>query len=237
MPFPVTRSLAAVVLVACVAGAGAGYAIAAPSGRSSAAAQLTGSQLAARLVPASALPRGYQLVRRFSQDSGGRLETAAAKYDLATMSCAAINDDSGRAGFGESAFAEDAHFLNASGLPSTGLLQQVYQFRAGQAAASFWRGLRAIFIRCPGLGAATAPDQGKITQRVFAVRYGRGQAFEADVTVTGLPGGTVNTDTLVVVAGDDVFTVESLGYSRPVPADPPARTLMNELIARVQVAA
>ena len=56
MPFPVTRSLAAVVLVACVAGAAAGYAIAAPSGRSSAAARLTGSQLAARLVPASALP-------------------------------------------------------------------------------------------------------------------------------------------------------------------------------------
>jgi hypothetical protein len=237
MPFRVSRSWAAVVLVACATVATAGWAIAVPSSRSSAAVQLTGRQLAAALVPASALPGGYQLMRNSRQASGSRLETAAARYDLATMSCAAISDDNGRAGFGESAFAEDAHFLNASGLPSTGLLQQVYQFRAGQAAASFWRGLRATFIRCPGLGAATAPDQGKITQRVFAVRYGRGQAFEADVTVTGLPGGTVNTDTLVVVAGDDVFTVESLGYSRPVPADPPARTLMNELIARVQVAA
>jgi hypothetical protein len=186
--------------------------------------------------PGVRLSPGYQLVRRFSQDSGSRLEPAAAKYDLATMSCAAINDANGRAGFGESAFAQDAHFLNASGLPGTALLQQVYQFSAARAAASFWRGLRAIFIRCPALGAATAPDPGKITQRVFAVRYGRAQAFEADGTITR-PGSTVNIATLVVVAGADVFAVELFGFSRPVPADPSARTLMSELIARVQAAA
>lgn len=236
MPFRVTRRWAAVMLVACAAGATAGWAIAVPSSRSSAAVQLTGRQLAALLVPASALPRGYQPVGRFRQDSGGWPETAAAKYDLATMSCAAINDDNGRAGFGESALAEVGYVLNVSGLPSTGLFQQVYQFRTTKAAASYWRGLHAIFIRCPALGDATSPDQPRITQRVFAVRYGRGQAFEADTTATGLPGGAVNTATLVVVAGDDVFTVGVLGYGRPVPADPSARTLMSELIARVQAA-
>jgi len=236
MPFRVTRRWAVVVLVACAAGTTVGWAIAVPSSRSSAAVQFTGRQLAALLVPVSALPRGYQPVGRFRQDSGGRLETAVAKYDLATMSCAAINDDNGRAGFGESALAEVGYFLNVSGLPSTGLFQQVYQFRTAKAATSFWRGLRAISIRCPGLGAAAAPDPGKITQRVFAVRYGRGQAFEANVTETGLPGGAVNTATLVVVAGDDIFTVEVGGYGRPVPADPSARTLMSELIARVQAA-
>jgi hypothetical protein len=233
----VTRSWAAVTLAACLAGVGAGCAVPAPAGQSPPAAQLAGRQLAGRLVPVSALPRGYQLMKPFSQDSGSRLETAAAKYDLATMSCAAIDDDNGRPGFGESAFAEDAHSLNASGLPSSELLQQVYQFRAAQAASSFWSGLRAIYTRCPGLGAATAPGPGKVTQRVFAVPYDRGQAFEADVTVTGRPGGTVNTATLVVVADDDVFAVELLGYIRPVPADPPARTLMSELITRVQAAA
>jgi hypothetical protein len=119
----VTRSWAAVVLVACLAGAGAGCAVPAPAGQSPAAAQLAGRQLADRLVPVSALPRGYQLMKPFSQDSGSRLETAAAKYDLATMRCAAIDDDNGRPGFGESAFAEDAHSLNASGLPSSELLQ------------------------------------------------------------------------------------------------------------------
>jgi hypothetical protein len=236
MPFRVTRSWAAVVLVACAAVACAGWAITVPSSRSAAPVQLTGWQLAALLVPVSALPRGYQVTRNIRLDSGSRLETAAARYDLATMSCAAISDDNGRAGFGESAFAEVGDVLNVQGIPGTALLQQVYQFRTATAAASFWHGLRAIFIRCPGLGAATAPDPGKITQRVLAVRYGRDQAFEADVTITGLPGGAVNTAFLVVVAGDDAFTVGITGYSRPVPADPSPRTLMSELIARVQAA-
>jgi hypothetical protein len=237
MPFRVTRSWAAVVLAACAAVAIAGSALAVPSSRSSAAAQLTGRQLSALLVPASALPRGYQLESNSRQDSGSRLETAAAKYDLATMSCAAINDDDGRAGFGESAFAE-VGYLKASALFSTatGLFQQVYQFRAAKAAASFWRGLRAITIRCPGLGAATAPDHGKIAQRVFAVRYGRDQAFEAEMTETGRQSGSVNMAMLVAVAGDNVFAVGIVGYSRPVPADPSARTLMSELVTRVQAA-
>ena len=236
MPFRVTRRRAVVVLVACAAVATAGWAIAAPSGRPSAAVQFTGRQLAALLVPMSALPRGYQAMRNSPHDSGDRLETARARYDLATMSCAAINDDSGRAGFGESAYAEVGYLLNRSGLPSTGVLQQVYQFGTLKAAASFWRGLRAIFIRCPALGLAHSANPGKITQRVFAVRYGRDQAFEADVTETEPQSGAVNTAFLVVVAGDDVFTVAVFGYGRPVPADPSARTVTSELIARVQAA-
>lgn len=234
MPFRVRRSWAAVVLSAAVASAG--WAIAVPSSRASAAVQLTGRQLSALLVPASALPRGYQLITNTWQDSGSRLETATAKYDLATMSCATINNDNGRDGFGESAFAEVGDVLNVEGLPGTALFQQVYQFGTATVAASFWRGLRAIFIRCPELGATTAPDPGKITQSVLTVRYGRDQAFEADATVTGLQGGAVDEATLVVIAGDDVFTVGIIGYGRPVPADPSARTLVSELIARVQAA-
>jgi hypothetical protein len=236
MPFRVTRSWAAVVLVACAAVACAGWAITVPSSRSAAPVQLTGRQLAALLVPMSALPRGYQVTRNIRLDSGSRLETAAARYDLATMSCAAINDDSGRVGFGESALAAVGYFRPVSGLPGLGLFQEVYQFRTANAAASFWRGLRAIFIRCPGLGLAYSADPGKITQRVVAVRYRRDHAFEADVTETQPQLGAVNTAFLVVVAGDDVFTAGVTGYSRPVPADPSARTLMSELIARVQAA-
>jgi hypothetical protein len=236
VPFRVTRSWAVVVLVACAAVATAGWAIAVPSSRSAAAVQLTGRQLAAALVPVSALPRGYHSERYIGQASGDRLETAVARYDLATMSCAAIYEDDGRAGFGESAFAEAGYFRYVSGSSGTGFVQQVYQFRTANAAASFWHGLRAIFVRCPGLGEATSPDPGKITQRVVAARYGRDQAFEADETVTGLQAGAVNQGTLVVVAGDDVFTADVVGYSRPVPANPSARTLMSELIARVQAA-
>jgi hypothetical protein len=235
MSFRVTRSCAAVVLAACsaVVTAGCTSAIAVPLSRSSTAVQLTGRQLSALLVRVSALPRGYKVERNTLNDSGSQLETAGAKYHLATMSCAAINNDNGRAGFGESAFAE-AGYLNLSGGAGTGLLQQVYQFHSAKTAVSFWRGLRAITIRCPGLGAATIPGSGKITQRVFAVQYGRDLAFDADATETGQLPGPVNTATLVVIAGDDVFTAGILGYSRPVPADPSARTLMSELAARVQ---
>jgi hypothetical protein len=55
------------------------------------------------------------------------------------MTCAAINDDNGKAGFGESAFAEADYLQSTSGLSGTALLQQVYQFRAVKAALSFWR--------------------------------------------------------------------------------------------------
>ncbi|HZR51086.1 MAG TPA: hypothetical protein VFB06_16415 [Streptosporangiaceae bacterium] len=182
MPFGVTR-IAAAAMAACAAIAITGSAIAMTSSQSSAGVQLTGRQLAASLLPAAALPHGYKLERNSRQDSGSRLETAARKYDLATMSCAAINDDNGRTGFGESALAEAGYF-DSSGLHGTGVLQQVYQFRAAKAAASFWRGLRAIIIRCPGLGAATEIDPGKIAQHVKLVRYGGDPAFEVDMTET-----------------------------------------------------
>ncbi len=41
---------------------------------------------------------------------------------------------------------------------------------------------------------------------------------------------------LIVVAGDDVFTAGVIGYGRPIPTDPSSRTLLSELIARVQAA-
>lgn len=181
------------------------------------------------------MPHGYKLERNSRYDSGSRLETAAAKYDLATLSCAAINDDNGRTGFGESALAEASYF-NLSASRGTGVLQQVYQFRAAKAATSFWRGLRAIIVRCPGFGAATEIDPGKIVQRVHIVRYGGDQAFEVDMTETKPRSGSVNIVMLFVLAGDDVFTVGIVGYSSPVPTNPRARALMSELIARVQAA-
>jgi hypothetical protein len=234
MSFRITRSGAAVVLATCsVVIAGCASAIA--LGRPSTTVQLTGRQLSALLVPVSALPGRYKVEKNTVKDSGSRLETAAAKYHLAAMSCAAINDDNGRAGFGESAFAE-AGDVDLSGLVGTGLLQQVYQFHTADSAVSFWRGLRAITIRCPGLGAAAIPDSGKVTQRVFAVRYGRNQAFEADMTQARSQSSSVNSTMLTVVEGDDVLTVGVVGYGRPVPTDLSARTLMNQLAARVQTA-
>jgi hypothetical protein len=120
---------------------------------------------------------GFRPEPNIRLDSGTRLEKGPAKYDLATMSCAAINEDDGRPGFGESAFAEDG-YLKASGDP----------------------------------------------------------AWEATMTTTGPVDGTVNMDVLTVATGDDVVTINTTGYNRPVPADPSARTLMSVLITRLHTA-
>jgi hypothetical protein len=68
------------------------------------------------------------------------------------------------------------------------------------------------------------------------VGYGRDRAFEVLMTENGPRSGLVNWAMLVVAAGEDVFTVDTLGYGQPVPADPSARTLLGELTARVQAA-
>jgi GNAT superfamily N-acetyltransferase len=195
--------------------------------------QFTGKQLAALLVPASALPRGYQPATNTQENSGDRLETSSARYNLTTMSCATIRSDNGRAGFGESAFADGA-YLNITGPKGTGVLQQVYQFRAAAAATGFWRGLRAILIRCPDFGDSAGPNPQKVVQRVYAVRYGGDLAFEANITTTGPVVGTVTGELLVVVSGDEVLTVTTIGLGHSVPADPSPRTLMGMLTARLE---
>lgn len=223
MPLGISRWWAAAVLVAVLPAC------------SSAAATQPGRQLSASLVPVSALPPGYRPARNLQYNSGDRLETGPVKYDLAAMSCAAVADADGRAGFGESALAEgfDEKLAGAHG---TGLGQEVYQFRAAKEASSFWEALRAALIRCPGFGEATSTDPGKLVQRVLAVGYGRDRAFEVLMTENGPRSGLVNWAMLVVAAGEDVFTVDTLGYGQPVPADPSARTLLGELTARVQAA-
>src|SRR5579859_4254398 len=87
-------------LVGC---SGASAAVTAEAGNP--AVQVTGTQLAAALVPASMFPRGYQLARNVAHDSGNRLEGGTAAYDPETMSCAEYYHANGRAGFGETAFA------------------------------------------------------------------------------------------------------------------------------------
>ena len=68
--------------------------------------QLTGAQLASRLLPPSSFPSGYKIVKSGTYNSGRRLEQGPAKHHLATFSCKTyIINGLARTGFGETATA------------------------------------------------------------------------------------------------------------------------------------
>jgi hypothetical protein len=69
-------------------------------------AQLTGAQLASRLLPPSAFPAGYKIVKSGTYNSGGHLEHGPAKHHLATFSCKTwLIQGLSRTGWGETATA------------------------------------------------------------------------------------------------------------------------------------
>ncbi len=109
------------------------------------AVQLTGVQLLSALLPQSDFPAGFKLDKSNIFDSGRHFENSPAQYHLSTMSCSSFSNDFGGTGFGETATAAD-DFTNSTGARVYG--QQVYQFKTGSAATSFFKGLRAISRRC-----------------------------------------------------------------------------------------
>jgi hypothetical protein len=228
MRFGVVLAGALVALAAAAVAAGSFSAAAAADHP---VVQLSGTNLAAALLPVSDLPRGYRLARNSPDDSGTRLETTATKYHLATMNCATYYDAYGGTGFGETAFAE-VTFVDLAAGRGTGILQQVYQFRAASTALSFWHGLRAITARCPDLGFALRP--GTISTHLTSGEFPGYPAFRVYSAISGPQTGRVRTTTLIVAAGKDVFTVSGAGYSGPGPSDSSLRMLAEELIARVR---
>jgi hypothetical protein len=197
------------------------------------AVQLTGVQLRAALLPASAFPAGYKLDKSGVYDSGAHLLTVPAKYHLATMSCASFAKHFGFKGFGESAVAGDA-FVTATFNREFG--QQVYQFRTSRAAAAFFGGLRAIARRCPkflltesGLGAS-------LTTKVFDASSIAGhRTFQANEAGT-IMGFRLGLKLVFTLAGPDVFMTGNVGVFAAPPTSPAPRTTMLRLIKRVRAA-
>ena len=199
------------------------------------AAQLTGVRLAGALLPASAFPRGYRYDRSTADNSGRKLETAPAKYHLATMSCKSFGNAYDQPGFGETAAAGNSYSTLVDNYTSTtgsDFSQAVYQFASGRAAAAFWRGFRAVLARCPALG-LEGKSAVRIATVLFPGLFPGGQAFQVLHTWTFPKIGTARMASLVVVTGNDVFETDAMGDGRPVPATPSIRTLMHNLIARV----
>jgi hypothetical protein len=66
-----------------------------------AAGQLTGTELASVLLPASDFPAGFTVSSSGATNSGGSLTSGPAQYPLATISCSEFVQHLGSTGFGE----------------------------------------------------------------------------------------------------------------------------------------
>jgi hypothetical protein len=222
-------TVAAVITAAAMTMAVCGTAVAATS-RAASPVQLTGVQLLSALLPASDFPAGYQLAKSSVYDSGRHLEKSPAKYHLSTMSCTSFANNFSKIGFGETATAGDA-FENST---DTGaFMQVVYQFKTASTATSFFGGVYAIALRCPSFIAAGASSVGK-TEVFKAPPVGGHRTIQVNQS------GAFSTlmfelDSVITVAGTDVFLTGNLGLgAASPPSSPSARTTMLWLIKRVE---
>src|SRR2546430_11319925 len=84
----------------------AGLLLPVPAAQAAAPVQLTGTQLASRLLPPSFFPSGYKIDKSSTYNSGRHLEHGPAKHHLASFSCKKyLINGLPRTGFGETATA------------------------------------------------------------------------------------------------------------------------------------
>jgi hypothetical protein len=215
------RRLAVVVAAGVLLAAFAPAALASPSPR-----QLTGTQLASALLPASYFPAGYKVDRSNNYNSGGRLEQGPARYNVATMSCKTFNNAFAKKGFGESAIATDFFAQNEgnSSFRLNAFGQLVYQFRTPGLATGFFRALPRAFARCP----ASAGVRLRISRTAPVDGH---QAFQVSAA-TSAPVKSSET-LLVSAAGPDLFATVQISLNEPAPTRPTVRTLLAKLIPHV----
>ncbi len=192
------------------------------------AVQLTGTQLASQLLPTSYFPSGYTIEKGSAYNSGRQLEHAAAKYNLATFSCKkSLTSGLPNTGFGETATAGSIISDRKEGFQQT-----VWQFASSAQAASFYKRMYGLYSRCRSVTATIGSYTARLTtQSLTKTQVGGHLAFKAAqrVTLTGFPV-TLN-DTLVIVAGTDVFLINAGGPT--MPGKPALTTAMLHLIARI----
>ena len=231
----ITKVGAVIVLVASALAITVGTARAAGRAPAARAVQLTGSQLAADLLPAGDFPPGYRYDSSRSFESGTRLETGPAKYHLASVSCTTFGNHYAYSGFGETAVATNLYSTvvnNPTATSGARFGQIVYQFASASAARSFWQGSRSIAVRCPGWGSAAVAGYTHGTERIIKVSLRGTHAFQANFNGY-LASYPVHLQTLVVLRGQDVIETNVSTLSRALPTSPSLRTLMILLLARV----
>jgi hypothetical protein len=181
--------------------------------------QVTGSKLKTALLPASTFGSGFSLLGTTS--SGKSLRHKKATKHVPTMSCVNF-ENAGLANFGESAVAISASIDNSiltgttpPSLSNLTLLyeQQVYQFPSTKAAVAFYNQAYAKYASCKSFNDAAAGPDGantKITLKSIArTKVGTHQAFKLTQSLgdSGIPGISLDLNTLVTRAGADVFLV------------------------------
>jgi hypothetical protein len=237
MRLRITKVGVVIVLVATAFAVTVGSARAAGRASVGMAVQLTGSQLAAALLPAGTFPPGYRYDKSTSYESGSRLETGEAKYHLASISCTTLGNVYGRSGFGETAVAANSYSTlvdNYTATSGAAFGQSVYQFASASAARSFWQGIRSVAVRCPGWGTAAVLGYSGVTERIVTASIRGARAFQAEFSASFAPFGTIRLQSLVVLRGQDVIEADAMGLGRAAPTSPSLRTLVTRLLARVR---
>jgi len=201
--------------------------------------QVSGAELKSALLPASTFGSGFKLL--VASSSGKSLWDQKAAKHVPTMSCANF-ESQGLTRYGESAVATSAILNNGStnitSLSNLNLLydQTVYQFPSAKAAAAFYNQAHAKFAACKSFSETVSGDpNGKLTitlKSIATTKVGTHQAFKIAQGVggSGITGVSLNFETLVTVAGADVFVVvDFTTANQPVPAK-----TMLKLVNRVK---
>ena len=198
-----------------------------------AAGQLTGTDLASVLLPASDFPAGFTASSSGATTSGGSLTSAAAQYPLATISCSGFVQHLGSTGFGETGMASDSIVGNNQAYD-----QAIYQFSTAAEASAFVPGISPLAVRCPSF---TAPITSSVNT-TMRMKAGPGASVggrpSVELTQTATANGSALTlDTLFTASGVDVFVVSGVGFGKAAPTDPAKETIIYSLMKRQAAAA
>jgi hypothetical protein len=211
-------------------GSGSGGSGSTASGANSGSAgQLTGTQLAKALLPASDFPQSFAVSQQGSADSGSTLEKAAANYNLSTLSCSGWDNYFTSSGFGETAYASGGLSSSAKD-QSYG--QVVYQFASKSAASAFFTGVQSLSDRCHSFNASGGG--GNVTMQLASASSVAGhQAFEINQATT-VTGTSSKIDTLFALDGTDVVAISASGVGSAPPTSPAPATLLQDLITKLK---
>jgi hypothetical protein len=192
-----------------------------------ASGQLTGAQLQSVLLPQSYFPAGFTLSSSGAVNSGGSLTSAAAQYDLATVSCGTFVNHLGSTGFGETAMAADGFTGQQQGFD-----QFLYQFASAAEASRFVAGVKALAGRCHSFSATDDGATGTFSlSAATASPVGGHPSLELAQTGT-ISGSSLVLDTLFTASGADVFAASAVGLGTSAPTGLATSTIVYDLMKR-----
>jgi hypothetical protein len=239
-----SKMLAVTAIAAGLSLAAAGTAAASPlsnSGRHR-PAQVTGTTLEAALLQPAAFGDTFYTI--YAMSSGHKMGSTASGGSIASASCTMFEAYNLTPTFGKTAQAQ-AGFVNSNpdyDFPYTVVegVQYVNQFASTGAAAAYYREARSKFQSCvsftePNPVPDSVPGGGLLdvsTRTVTNTTVDGYPAFSVYqiAAYSELSGDTFTVDTLVVVAGTNVYQLYEISGAN----DEPSPAIMTELIKQVQ---